>query len=289
MYPAPFEYHAPSSVDEAVSLLARYEDDAKLLAGGHSLIPVMKLRFAQPKHLIDLRKVAGLAGIREVAGAIVVGAMTRYAAVERSNLVRGRLPILAEAVSVIGDPLVRSMGTVGGSLAHADPGADLPAVALALEAELIARGRNNRARTIPAREFFRGMLATALEPTEVLTEVRFPIPDGQWGGAYEKHKHPASGYALVGVAAVLTVDGDMISRARVGLTGIGTTPSRAAAVEEALTGQRAGDPLFAEAAERAAEGVDIREDASGDAEYKTALAAAVVRRALRRAAENARP
>ena len=180
MYTAPFDYHAPASLEEVLSLLREHGDEAKLLAGGHSLIPVMKLRFAQPKHLVDLRKVPGLVGIREEEGALVVGAMTTYAAVQASDLVDRRLPVLAEAVRVIGDPLVRNMGTVGGSLAHADPGADLPALALALDAELRVRGRGGE-RTVKAEDFFVGLMETALRPTDVLLEVRFQIPTGRAG------------------------------------------------------------------------------------------------------------
>jgi carbon-monoxide dehydrogenase medium subunit len=288
MYAAPFDYHAPASLDEALSLLREYGDDAKLLAGGHSLIPVMKLRFAQPKHLVDLRKVPGLVGIREDEGALVIGAMTTYAAVQASDLVDRRLPVLAEAVRVIGDPLVRNMGTVGGSLAHADPGADLPALALALDAELRVRGRGGE-RTVNAEDFFVGLMETALRPTDVLTEVRFQIPTGRAGAAYEKHKHPASGYALVGVAAVVRLgDGERIDWARVALTGLGVQPTRAEPVEWALTGQEASDALLADAAQHAADGIEIREDLQGTRAYKANLAAVCARRALTRALTRAR-
>jgi carbon-monoxide dehydrogenase medium subunit len=288
MYTAPFDYHAPTSLDEALSLLREHGDDAKLLAGGHSLVPVMKLRFAQPKHLVDLRKVPGLVGIHEDEGALVIGAMTTYAAVQSSHLVDRRLPVLAEAVRVIGDPLVRNMGTVGGSLAHADPGADLPALALALDAELRVRGRGGE-RTVNAEDFFVGLMETALRPTDVLTEVRFTIPSGRTGAAYQKHKHPASGYALVGVAAVVRLaDDDRIDWARVALTGLGVQPSRAEPVEWALTGQVATDALLASAAQHAADGIEIREDMQGSRAYKANLAAVCARRALERALSRAR-
>jgi carbon-monoxide dehydrogenase medium subunit len=288
MYAAPFDYHAPASLDEVLSLLREHGDDAKLLAGGHSLVPVMKLRFAQPKHLVDLRKVPGLVGIHEDEGQLVIGAMTTYAAVQTSDLVDRKLPVLAEAVRVIGDPLVRNMGTVGGSLAHADPGADLPALALALDAELRVRGRGGE-RTVNAEDFFVGLMETALRPTDVLTEVRFQIPTGRAGAAYEKHKHPASGYALVGVAAVVTLgEGDTIEWTRVALTGLGVQPTRAEPVEWALTGQAASDTLIAAAAQHAADGIEIREDLQGTRAYKANLAGVCARRALERALSRAR-
>ena len=288
MYAAPFDYHAPANLDEVLSLLREHGDDAKLLAGGHSLVPVMKLRFAQPKHLVDLRKVPGLVGIHEDEGQLVIGAMTTYAAVQTSDLVDRKLPVLAEAVRVIGDPLVRNMGTVGGSLAHADPGADLPALALALDAELRVRGRGGE-RTVNAEDFFVGLMETALRPTDVLTEVRFQIPTGRAGAAYEKHKHPASGYALVGVAAVVTLgEGDTIEWTRVALTGLGVQPTRAEPVEWALTGQAASDTLIAAAAQHAADGIEIREDLQGTRAYKANLAGVCARRALERALSRAR-
>jgi aerobic carbon-monoxide dehydrogenase medium subunit len=288
MYAAPFDYHSPGSLDEVLSLLREHGDDAKLLAGGHSLVPVMKLRLAQPKHLVDLRRVPGLVGIHEDEGQLVIGAMTTYAAVQASELVERRLPVLAEAVRVIGDPLVRNMGTVGGSLAHADPGADLPALALALDAELRVRGRGGE-RTVNAEDFFVGLMETALRPTDVLTEVRFQIPSGRAGAAYEKHKHPASGYALVGVAAVVTLgDADTIEWARVALTGLGVQPTRAEPVEWALTGQQMSDTLIADAAEHAADGIEIREDLQGTRAYKANLAGVCARRALARAVTRAR-
>jgi carbon-monoxide dehydrogenase medium subunit len=283
MYPAPFEYHAPTSLGEAVSLLERYGDEAKLIAGGHSLLPLMKLRFAQPAHLVDLRKVPNLTGIREDGGAIVIGAMTTHAAVARSDLVRRRLPVLAEAAERIGDAQVRNMGTIGGSLAHADPGADLPAVMLALGAEMRAAGRD-RPRTIRANEFFVDILTSALAPTEVLQEIRIPAPAARSGSAYEKHPHPASGYALVGVAAVVTLgDGDVVREARVAITGTGARPTRAVGVERALAGQRADEDAIARAAARASDGLELRGDLQGPPEYKANLVTVYTRRALARA------
>ena len=288
MYPAPFEYHAPGSVDEAIQLLGQYEDEGKLLAGGHSLLPVMKLRFAQPKHLIDLRKIPGLAGVREEGNVVVIGAMTTHWQVLSNDIIRRRLPILAETASRVGDPLVRNMGTLGASLAHADPAADLPATILVLDAELRVVGPGG-SRTIKADDFFVDLMTSALEPSEVLTEVRIPVPPAGTGGAYEKYPHPASGYALVGVAALVTLDGGRtIGSARVAITGLANKATRASGVEEALAGKAADASSLESAAERAAEGLEPRTDLQGSAEYKAHLARVYTKRALTRAVERAR-
>src|SRR6266849_858686 len=199
MYPAPFEYHGPSTVAEAVALLGQWQDDAKLIAGSQSLVPMMKLRLVQPKHVIDLRKVPGLVGVSESDGALIIGALTTHRAIETSEIARSRLPILSAAAGGSGDPQVRNLGTVGGSLAHADPAADWPAVVLALGAELKAVGPKG-ARTIKADDFFKDLLTTALGPDEILTEIRVPGLPAHTGTAYLKHPHPASRFAVVGVA-----------------------------------------------------------------------------------------
>ena len=206
MYPAQFEYHAPTSVSDALSLLGRFKsEDAKILAGGHSLIPTMKLRLAQPKHLIDLRKVPGLGGIKEDGGAIAIGAMTTHWQMESSSLLKQKCPILAETASVIGDPAVRNLGTFGGSLAHADPAADQPATVLALGAEFVCQGAQGR-RTVKVDDWFTGLMSTALREDELLVEVRIPAWAAGTGGCYMKFPHPASRFAVVGVGAVVTLD-----------------------------------------------------------------------------------
>ena len=288
MYSTSFEYHRASSVDEALALLSRYADDAKLIAGGHSLLPVMKLRFAQPAHLIDIRRVPELSGITEEGGVVRIGAATTHASVASSGVVRARVPVLAEAAGKIGDAQVRNMGTIGGSLAHADPAADLPAVTLALGAELRVVGRRGP-RTIPIDSFFTGMFTSALAPDEVLVEVRVPIAAARTGGAYEKYADPASGYALVGVAAVVTLGASgSIERARVAMTGLGPSARRLTRVEEALAGNAAVPDEIQAAARKAADGLEIRDTVGGDAAYKTNLATVYTRRALLRAVERAR-
>lgn len=288
MYPATFEYHRASSVDEALALLSQYGDDGKLIAGGHSLLPVMKLRFARPAHLIDIRRVTELAGIREEGGAIRIGATTTHAEVAGSDVIRSRVPMLAEAAGRIADAQVRNMGTIGGSLAHADPAADLPAVTLALGAELRAVGRSGP-RTIPVDEFFTGMFSSALASDEVLVEVRVPFPAERTGGAYEKYADPASGYAVVGVAAVVTLGaGGVVQRARAAMTGYAAYAARLTSVEEALTGKAVTPEAIETAAGRAIEGLEPREGAGGNAAHKANLVAVYTRRALTRAAERAR-
>jgi carbon-monoxide dehydrogenase medium subunit len=288
MFSANFEYHVPGTVDEAIGLLERYPDDAKLLAGGHSLIPVMKLRFAQPGHLIDLRRVPGLVGIRAENGTVVIGSMTTYNAVQNSSDVRGKIPVLAEAAALVGDPQVRNRGTIGGSLAHADPGGDIPAVALALDAEIAVRGKGG-GRTIQATDFFLDLLSTSLTPGEVITQIRFHVPPGTSGEAYEKFKHPASGYAVVGVAAVVTLGANgTIERTRIGLTGVANRAQRARAVEEALTGQLANDATIAAAAKLATQDIAVREEAQWPASYRAQLAITCTARAVTRAVGRAR-
>jgi carbon-monoxide dehydrogenase medium subunit len=283
MYPAQFEYHAPGTVKEALDLLRRWKDDAKLLAGGHSLLPAMKLRLAQPKYLIDLRKVPGLSGIREENGVLAIGAMTTHYAVESSSIVKSKCPVLATTAGMIGDPMVRNMGTIGGSLAHADPAADYPATIIACGAEMVAEGSKGK-RTIKADEFFKGLLTTALGADEILTEVRVPVCGPNVGCAYLKFPHPASRFAVVGVAAVLSMDGSKVAKATIGITGAGTKAVRAKGVEAGLVGKALDAATIQAAAEKAPDGVDVQADLQGSEEYKRHLLKVFARRAIQAAA-----
>jgi carbon-monoxide dehydrogenase medium subunit len=288
MYPAQFDYHTPATVQEAISLLGRFKDDAKLMAGGHSLIPMMKLRLAQPKHLIDLRKVPGLSGIKEEGGNIVIGALTTHYQVESSALLKQKCLLLPEAAGQIGDPQVRNMGTIGGSLAHADPAADYPAAIIALGAEMVAEGTRGR-RSIKADDFFKGLMSTALQPDEILSEILIPALPAGTGMCYMKFPHPASRFAVVGVAAAVTVDGKgACSKAGVGVTGAGTKAVRAKGVEAALTGKTLDASAIQAAAEKAADGVDVQADLQGSVEYKTHLLKVYCRRTLEAALARAK-
>jgi aerobic carbon-monoxide dehydrogenase medium subunit len=288
MYPAPFEYYTPETVDDAVALLERHGEDAKLLAGGHSLLPLLKLRVARPAQLIDLRRIAFLSGIRREGEDLVIGAMTTHSSLAASRQVQMAIPIVAEAASQIGDQQVRNRGTIGGSLAHADPGADLPAVVLATDARMVAVGPRG-SRTIPADRFFVGLLATALAPGEVLVEVRIAMPAARTGGAYSKHPHPASRYAIVGVAATITLDraGKTIAQARVALTGLGEHAVRALGAEKILTGGSPDVETLHAAAGAIADAVEPNADLQGGPEYKVNLARVHAERALTLAAARA--
>ncbi len=283
MYPAQFEYHKASTVKEALDLLGKYKDEAKLLAGGHSLLPAMKLRLAQPKHLIDIGKVAGLSGVKEEGGTLVIGAMTTHYAIESSTLLKSKCPLLPEVAGHIGDPMVRNMGTIGGSLAHADPAADWPAAAIALSADLVAEGPTGK-RTIKADDFFKGLLTTALADDEILTEIRVPAAAANVKSAYAKFPHPASRFAVVGVAAVLTMDAGKISKASIGITGAGSKAVRAKGVEAAIAGKAADAASIQAAAEKGADGVDVQPDLQGSEEYKKHLLKVFSKRAIEAAA-----
>jgi len=288
MYPASFEYHRVASVEEAVGLLSRHRDDAKLLAGGHSLLPMMKLRLAQPKHVVDIRRIGSLAGIREEGGATVLGALTTHYAIESSASLKAKCPVLPEAAAMIGDPQVRNLGTIGGSVAHADPAADWPAVVLALGAEIKAVGPKG-ARTIKADDFFKDLLTTALAHDEVLTEIRIPALPAHTGTAYVKHPHPASRFAVVGVAAVMTLDGSgKVAQAHVGVTGVGAKAVRAKGVEAALAGKTPDATTIQAAAAKAADGIEITADLQGSIEYKRHLTQVYARRALEAAVARAK-
>lgn len=289
MIPASFEYEAPTTLDEAIRLLQQHGDNAKLLAGGHSLIPLMKLRLAQPGVLIDLGRIPGLAYIQERDGSIAIGALSTHHMLETSDLLRRELPLVAEAAAAIGDVQVRNRGTIGGSLVHADPGADLPAVVLALGGTLMLRGPRGE-RTVSADEFFVGMLTTAVEPDEVLTEIRLPKLAGRAGYAYQKAPNPASGYAMVGIAAAVSLATDgTVQDVRIGITGAGPQPVRARAAEDALRGRQPTAEAIATAAEQAAQAVEEPlEDIHASAEYRRALVRVHTRRALERAVQAAR-
>ncbi len=288
MYPAAFEYHAPTSVQDALGLLTKLKDDAKLLAGGHSLIPMMKLRLAQPKHLIDLRKVPGLSGIKEESGALVIGAMTTHYQVESSALVKSKIPVLAEVGSIIGDPAVRNLGTVGGSLAHADPAADWPAAMIALGAEFVCEGPKGR-RTVKVDDWFQGLMSTAVREDEILVQVRVPTWPAGSGAAYMKFPHPASRFAVVGAAAALTLDAKgACTKAGVGITGAGTKAVRATGVEAGLAGKVLDAAAIEAAAQKAAEGVDVQADLQGSVEYKSHLCRVFARRAIEAALKRAK-
>ena len=280
MYPAAFEYHAPTSVKDALGLLGQLKDDAKILAGGHSLIPMMKLRLAQPKHLVDLRKVPGLSGIKEDGGMLAIGAMTTHWQIESSALVKSKAPVLSEVGGIIGDPAVRNLGTIGGSLAHADPAADWPAIMIALGAEMVCEGTKGR-RTVKVDDWFQGLMSTALGDDELLVEVRVPLWAGKSGAAYMKFPHPASRFAVVGVAAAVTLDGQgNASKVGVGVTGAGTKAVRAKTVEAACAGKKLDTATIEAAAQKGHEGVDVQADLQGSVEYKSHLCRVFAKRAL---------
>lgn len=286
MIPSPFEYFAPTTVAEAVALLQQHGDDAKLLAGGHSLLPAMKLRLTTPGVLVDVNKIAELKGI-SVNGNVTVGAGATYHEIAASEAVRSSCLVLAECVGQIGDIQVRNRGTVGGSLAHADPAADLPAVALALGATLTAQGPSG-SRTVAADDLFVDLLTTSLEPTEVVTRITFPKLGTGAGAAYAKLRQPASRYAIVGVAAMLVMDGGKISEARVGVTGAGPMAVRQPTVEAALVGSDGSAEAIAAAAEQAGEDMDYLGDIHASEEYRRAMVKVYARRALTEAARRAR-
>jgi len=284
----PFTYQAPATIEEAVRALGG-TGDAKVIAGGHSLLPLMKLGLAQPETLIDLRRIASLREIRtEADGTIVVGALATHRTITHDKAVRAKLVALAEAAGEVGDLQVRARGTIGGSLAHADSAADEPAPALAYDATIRAIGPKGQ-RDIPARDFFKGTFETALAANEILAEIRFPAPTGRTGGAYAKFAHPASGFAVAGVAAVVTMKSDgTVERAAIGVTGAAATPYRAAEAEKALTGSKGDAKAIAAAAAKAADGISALSDLVASSEYRKHLVTVYARRAIERAIERAR-
>lgn len=282
MIPAQFDYVAPTSLAEAVSALGEAGEDAKVLAGGQSLIPVLRLRLSYPTVLVDLGRVDELKGVCEDDGHLVIGAMTRHSDVLDNPLVRQHAGLLAEATATVADPAVRHRGTFGGALAHADPAGDLAAVALALDAELVAEGPGGR-RTIPASEFFRDYLETALSPDEILAAVRIPKLAGSWSYRYEKFNRVAQAWAIVGVAAAVRTDGGAVAEARIGLTNMGSTPVRASSVEQALVGASDAAAVRA-AAQSAADGTSPPSDLGAKADYREHLARVLTGRAVTAAA-----
>jgi len=287
MIPAEFEYLVPSSVEEAVSMLADHGEEAKLLAGGHSLIPIMKFRLARPRYLIDIGRLPDLSYIREADGVVAVGALTTHHQLESSDLLKSKLPLLPETASVIADVQVRNRGTIGGSLVHGDPAADLPATALTLEAEFRVIGPSG-VRSIKVDEFFLGLFETAVGADEILTEVRFPVAGPRTGGAYLKVPNKASHYAIVGVSAVVAVDQDLTcQQARIGLTGLAFKPKRANGMEEALIGKRLDERTISEAAEGVAAGVEAVDDIHASGEYRIHLSRVSARRAVNLASTRA--
>ncbi len=285
--PAAFDYHPATSVNEAIALLQQYGDDAKLLAGGHSLLPTMKLRLAQPGHLIDLGRISGLSYIHEEDGAVAVGAMTTYATIARSDVIGQHFALLPEGIEQIGDQQVRNRGTIGGSVAHSDPAADMPGIVLALKADILVQGASG-VRTIRADDFFLGLFETALQPGELITEIRFAIPAARTGSAYTKLPNKASHYAVVGCAAVVTLDTDgTCTSASVVITGASVKPTRAGGVEAGLIGKNLDEATVANAASQAADGLELVEDIHGSKAYRTQMAAVFAKRAILKAAERA--
>jgi aerobic carbon-monoxide dehydrogenase medium subunit len=287
MYPASFDYFAPTTLDEGLALLEEYGEDAKVLAGGQSLIPLMKLRFASPRALVDINGVSELGELEEQDGSLHVGALVRHKACERSELLRGRWATMGDAAPLISDPIVRNLGTVGGSLAHADPQGDWGSVMLAMRAEITVRGPNGT-RTIPIDEFFQGPFTTALEPIEILTGVRIPDPGARAGGTYLKLERKVGDFATVGVAVHLSFSNGSVGTAGIALTGVGPKNLRAEAAEQALAGRALDDEAMSEAARLAAEAAEARTDVRGTEAYKRNVVRVFVERGLRKAAEVAR-
>lgn len=287
MIPAAFDYRRPTSLAEAALLLAAHADDAKILAGGHSLVPMMKLRLANPTLLIDIGRLSELSGIREQSGTLIIGAGVTHYAVAASALVQRRCPLLAETAAAIGDVQVRNRGTIGGSLAHADPAADWPAAILAVGAQLKLIHAGGE-RTVSATDFFVDLLTTAMESREILTEIQVPVPPPRSGGAYRKVAQPASGFALTGVAAQVTLGANnTVQAVAVGITGVSAKAFRASATERALQGQGATAEAVAQAAARSTDGVEAQGDIHASAEYRLHLTRVYTQRALQQAIERA--
>jgi carbon-monoxide dehydrogenase medium subunit len=287
MIPGPFEYHAPASLTEAVELLARLGDDAKILSGGQSLIPLMKLRLASPRHIVDINGIPDLAYVRETDGYLRIGALARESDLEESPLVRERYPLIADTCAVIADPVVRNLATVAGNLAHADPANDHPAAMLALGAEVATVARKGE-RRLPVAAFFLGPFMTALAPDEILTEIMVPIPPPRSGGAYLKLERKVGDFATAAVAVQLTLGADgRCERAGIGLTNVGPTPLKAERASEFLHGKRPDEVVIREAGRIAADESQPSEDLRGSVEYKRDLVRVLTARAIRRAVERA--
>jgi carbon-monoxide dehydrogenase medium subunit len=287
MIPAAFDYHRPATLEEAVKLLAQHGEQAKVLSGGMSLLPMLKLRLAAFAHLVDIGRIPGLEYIKEDGGFLRIGAMTRQAALERSDLIRSKYPVLADAVPLIADPLVRNRGTVGGNVANGDPGNDQPAIMLALGATFIARGPKGE-RSVPASQFYKGVYATALAPGEILTEVRIPVPPPRSGGAYAKLKRKTGDFAVAAAAVQLTLDGKgAVERAGIALTSAGVTPVEAGDAAKFLVGKVPDDKTIVEAAKMAAAKSAPGADRRGSVEYKREMARVLTARALRKAVQRA--
>lgn len=282
-----FQYEAPATLQDAIGLLQKYGDEAKILAGGHSLIPMMKLRFATPGYLIDINNIPNLSSIREEGGSIWIGALVREAEVEHSALLKGHYPIFADVTKLIADPQVRNMGTIGGNLAHGDAANDHPAVMLALRASVVATGPGG-SRTIPIDDFFQGFYTTALGPEEILTEIQIPVPSRHTGSAYLKLERKVGDYAIAGVGVVLTLDGDTVKSIGIGLTNVNPVPMRASRSEEFLKGKPLTDENIAQAGRLAAEDCSPSTDLRGSEEYKRDMVAVVLRRMVKLAAERAK-
>jgi carbon-monoxide dehydrogenase medium subunit len=284
MFPAKFAYAAPNSLQEAVGLLE--EPDAKILAGGHSLLPLMKLRLAQPRLIVDIGRIPGLAYIRSEDGQLAIGAMTTYRQIQMSEDVHRSAPVLAEAAHEVGDPQVRAKGTLAGALAHADPAGDLPAVVLALGGTVRVVGPNGE-RDIDLDGFFVDMLTTALDEREIIREVRLRAQPKGAGAAYQKFDQPASHYALTGVCAVITLNNGAIGSARIGVTGVGTKAYRPTAIEQALVGTQVQEDAIKAAVQTVADGIDVQGDIHASPEYRAHLARVLTRRAVLEAAQRA--
>jgi len=281
VFPSEFEYYRATSVDDAIQLLGNHPD-AKIIAGGQSLLPAMKLRLASPPALIDIGHIDSLRGI-SMNGGVTIGALTTYHELEDADNLKSSLPIIAEAANIVGDPAVRSRGTLGGSLAHSDPAADFPAVVLALGGSVKAVGPSGE-RTISADDLFVDLFTTSLAENEILTAVTIPTSSGQVGMAYEKHSHPASGYSVVGVAAVLAISNGTCQSARIAISGATAKATRATAAEHALTGKELNADSISQAAEVAADGIEAHGDIYASSEYRTHLVKVYAKRALMRAA-----
>jgi aerobic carbon-monoxide dehydrogenase medium subunit len=287
MIPPSFDYHSPGTIAEAVALLGRYGDEAKVLSGGQSLLPMLKLRLAQPGHLVDIGRIPGLEYVEEKDGVLAIGGRTRESALERSELVRSRYPLLADTAAVIADPIVRNLATVGGNLAHGDPANDHPATMIALGARVVATGPKGP-REIAIDDLFTGLFATALRQDEILTEIRIPKATPRSGGAYVKLERKVGDFATAAVAVQLTLSaGGEIERVGIALTNAGPTPVKAKDAERYLAGKKLDDKVVAEAARLAAKAARPTEDRRGTVEYKREMARVLTARALRRAAGRA--